>query len=393
MWTGRTGKRGVCVLNSSFRTQLGSCRGYGYIHVPKKKPPHVLGPSTLWRKCFVVRHLPEVLDPLTKHQWLTKSALERGLPQALTSLPLPSHSLVSDFEERASEILAYQIRKPYNGRGPYSPETVSGLLQSILTAVWPLADDEDYCHLRRSHLTPKPQVESYWRRNGNNYISQTEPLYIMHTNMALGLFSKSDYVGSGLPPVQYSPLHLGLFERGFNQILPFGGTRSLGPFTLAHTVFMMDQKSLTAEDFLTHGLVQLFAQSAAEAVQNGFEVDQDLPYPLVTQGIVTNGKSFTFVCFQLNTLDLRREAEEGGKCNMFWAGPSLELFEEAVPGEGLRNFNRECAELFLKLLLHKPVRRRLRQWGGGGRAMNKCKMATEGMQLAPVWGEENQTTS
>lgn len=363
------------------RVLLGCWRHYGYIHVPQKKPPHILGPATIWRKCFVVQPFTEISDPLTKHQWLTKSVLIKGLPECITSQTLPSdESVLTSFEERACDFLAYQIRKPYGGRGPLSPSAVSGLLQSVLASVWPLAPD--YWHLRSSHMTPQPNVECYWRRNGENYISHTQPLYILHTNMALGLFSASDYVGDGLPPVEYSPLHLSLFKHTFDQILPFGGSRRFGPYTLAHTLFILDKKNVFPENLYTHGLIQLFSQAAAEAVQNEFKLDRDLLYPLATQGIITNGKKFTFVCFQLNTLDLQKDSSST-KHNIFWAGPSLDLYEEVNAGKGLVNFNRDCAELVVKFLLHQPIRKRLRQWGGGSRAMPRYKMYTDAQELSP----------
>ena len=62
--------------------------------------------------------------------------------------------------------------------------------------------------------------------------------------------------------------------------------------------------------------MQLFAQSAAEAahVQNGFKIDED---PLVNQGILTDGQTFTYVCFQLNTLNFRKESDDSGISNVF----------------------------------------------------------------------------
>lgn len=388
MWTSRS-RWTSRIPPPCCRVLLGCCREYGYVHVPKKKPPHVLGPSHLWRKCFVVNHLTEVSDPLAKHQWLTKSTLVSGLPECITSASDPSDAVIDDFEERACDFLAHQVRKPYNGRGLYSPHTISGLYQSMLTSVWAMGDE--YLHLRSSHMTLNPNVEGYWRRNGESYISQTEPLYIMHTDMALGLFCGPDYVGEGLSPVQYSPLHLGLFKRSFDQILPFGGSRRFSPFGVAHTVFMVDQKSFESDSFHTHGLVQLFSQSAGETVQNRFRLDRDLQYPLATQGIVTNGKRFTFVCFQLNTLDLCKDSEEGGKCNVFWAGPSLNLFESIVPGEKLEGFNRDCARLIFKFLLHRPVRRIPRQMGGQFGAMPRYKMASKAMELAQI--NDNHSSS
>lgn len=333
----------------------------------------------------MVRPLTEISDPLTKYQWLTKSVLESGLPDCITSQSGPSDSVIDEFEERACDFLAYQMHKPYNGRGQYSPVTISGLYQSVLASVWAMADK--HWHLRSSHMTLKPKVESYWRRNGENYISQTEPLYIMHTNMALGLFCKPDYIGGGLAPVQYSPLHLGLFKHIFDQILPFGGSRRFSPFSIAHTIFMVDQKNQDSNYLYTHGLVQLFAQSVADTVQNMFKLDSDLQYPLATQGIVTDGKKFTFVCFQLNTLNLQ-EGSEDGRYNVFWAGPSLNLYEDVVMGERLVGFNRDCAELIFKFLLHQPIRRRPRQMGGQSKAMPRYKMELDGMELSPIMQNE-----
>lgn len=329
----------------------------------------------------MVHPLTEISDPLTKYQWLTKSTLVKGLPESITSHSPPSNLAIEDLEQRTCEFLAHQVRKPYSGRGLYSPRTISGLFQSMLTSIWLLASD--HWHLRSSHMTLEPKVETYWRRNGENYISRTRPLYIMHTNMALGLFCDPSYVGEGLPPLQYTPRQLSLFKHSFDQILPFGGSRRFSPFSLAHTLFIVDQKNTSPEQLYTHGLLQLFAQSAADAVQNEFKIDRDLPYPLVTQGIVTNGKTFTFMCFQLNTLDFREDSDNG-KCNVFWAGPSLDLFGGVVPGEGLEGFNESCAELIFKFLLHQPTRKRLRQWGGRSRAMPKYKMDVDALELSPV---------
>ncbi len=359
-------------------------RSYSYAHVPKKKPPHILGPGRVWRKCFEVRPLTEISDPLPKHQWLTKSVLIRDLPQCITSQDTPSDSILRDFEERVCDFLAYQVRKPYKGRGEYATATVSGLLQSALTSVWSLAGD--YRHIRHSHMSLNSKVESYWRREGHNFLSRTQPLYIMHTDMALGLFRESESRGDGtFPTVQYSPIHLSLFNKSVDQILPFGGCRKHSPYSLAHTSFIVDQKNHNPEYIHTHGLIQLFSQSVGDAVMNGFKLDHDIPYPLVTQGIITNGKKFTFVCFQLNTLDLQRDDSDSGKYNMFWTGPTHDLFDEVEAGVGLKGFNKDCARLIIQFLLHRPVRDRMRQWGGGiSKAMPAYKIPTEGQRLSPV---------
>lgn len=329
----------------------------------------------------MVRPTTDIADPLTKYRWLTKSVLVEGLPTAISSLYPPPSSIIEDFEKRVCDFIAYQVRKSPKGRGLYDQGTVEGLIQSCLSSVWPLASD--YRHLRSYHMAVQPNVECYWRRCGENYISQTNPLYIMHTNMALGLFCSSDYVGDGLGETKCSPLHLGLFKRSFDQILPFGGIRNLSPFSMAHTVFMMNDRNRSVERLLTHALVQLFSQSTANAVQSGFKLDQDLPYPLVSQGIITDGRKFTFVCFQLNTLDLRAESEDG-KCNVFWKGPTINLYQSARAGQGLINFSNKCAVMIFKFMLHEPLRRRPRQFGGRSLAMPVYRMKTDGQKQSPI---------
>ena len=321
----------------------------------------------------------QISNPLTKYQWLTKSVVVSDLPEQILSMEPIDEPVLNDFKERATDFLAFQIRdKP---RQPLPVRDLAGFFMSSLSSLWSLG--HRYTHLVTSHMTFDPKIECYWRRNGNNFYSTSTPLYIMHTTNALGLFCKPDYEGESIPPVHYTPLHLSVFEHTFDQILPFGGARRFSPCPIAHTLFIIDRKSRTLEQLHAHGLMQLFTQAAAEAVQNGFKIDEQLPYPLVNQGIITDGQQFTFVCFQLNTLDFHMESE-GKNSNVFWAGPSMKLFEGINFGENVQAFNDECSSLILKFLLHEPQRKRLRAWGEGWSAMPLRKMATDGHKLSPV---------
>lgn len=318
------------------------CRHYGYIHVPKKKPPHILGPSEKWRKCFIVHPRTQALDPLTKYQWLTKTAVVQDLPDRLTKQPLANNDTISGCVEHARETLMCQHRDELTSR-----DLSAGLLQSTLLGLWTRA--HRHHHLVYSNLTFEPRVESYWRRSKDNFLCISHPLYILHTHKPLELFCEPEFQGEGIPPLQYKPFHLGLFQRSVDQIQPFGGCKRYSPYSFTHTIFIADQDSRTREQLLAHLLMQLFSQAAAETVQNGYPLDQDLTYPLVTQGIATNGRQFTFACFQLNTLDLSHEAAQ--RVNVFWAGPTLALYKG-------QNFNEECIGLILQLLLQAPLRQR-----------------------------------
>ena len=358
------------------------CRHYGYIHVPKKKVPHILGPGWLWRKCFIVHPCTQTLDPLTKFQWLTKSVIVNELPDQILFMPSPDDSLLQNFYKRAQEFLAFQVRnQPQNRfRQLFSTLELSSFFQSTFASLWSVANHYD--HLVQSHLTYSRDVKCYWRRNGDNFLCVATPLYVLRTTRALGLFCEPTFHGDAIPPLQYKPSHLGLFEHSVDQILPSGGAQARSPFPMAHTLFIRDTNSRSTEQLYAHGLMQLFAQSAAEAVQNGFKIDEDLPYPLINQGILTNGQTFTFICFQLNTLDFRKESEDSGINNVFWTGPSLKLYESIREGEGVEGFDDTCAGLLIKFLLNKPMRQRPKQWGVGSRTIPTGKLKAVGQQLS-----------
>lgn len=388
MWPARaiTAKYSKQLLSSAVRlhvppTTVLSCRQYGYVHVPKKKIPHILGPGWLWRKCFIVHPQTQTLDPLTKYQWLTKSVVVNDLPDQILSMPPPEQSLLDDYLKRAEEFLAFQIHNRQTEHGlPFTKLEMSSFFQSTLASLWFLGNQYD--HLSQSHLTYCRDVKCYWRRNGDNYLCVPTPLYMVRTMKALGLFCRPDFQGDTIPPLQYKPSHLGLFEHSVDQILPSGGAQSRSPFPMAHTLLVHDHGSHSVEQLHAHGLMQLFSQAAAEAVQNGFKIDEQLPYPLVNQGILTDGKTFTFVCFQLNTLDLRKDSDSDGVNNVFWAGPSLKLYERVERGRGVEEFNESCAGLLLKFLLNEPVRQRPRLWGYGRHALSKRRLSMEGQELA-----------
>lgn len=321
-------------------------RNYGYVHRPKPRVPHLLGPSSVWRKCNLVIPTVATLDPLTKYQWLTKSSVIRGLPPRITACKI-NESDLEDMKERVSQTLAFQTRLDFDDK-----EIAAGLLQNMLLSLWKHAGD--YEHLLNSSLAYQSKIECYWRRNGINYITVRKPAYIFHTRKALELFIEPSFSGNGsLPPVQYTPHSMNMFEHPFNQITVFGGFSRHSNFPYGHTILYVDSRSLSEDQLAAHALVSLFSQAAAQTLQDSHKLDEDLYYPLANQGIFTNGQLFAYFCYQLNTLDLR---EDGGRWNVFYIGPTLKLFESVIPSEGLSQFNPECGRLFMQFILQKTTR-------------------------------------
>ena len=343
------------VFVSATKVLVTFTRSYGYIHVPKKRIPHLLGYGNLWRKCYVIHPQTRVHDCLSKYQWLTKTVVIRGLPEIFESLPTPDTDILDDFEARANESLSFQVR----GRPTDTLEKrdlSSGFLQCLLMSVW--RRGSTYSHLTHSNLTYSPVVECYWKKSGVNYISILNPLYILHTSAPLELFCEPGFTeGEMWPPVEYHASELRAFERSFDQIEVFGGTKFKSPYSFAHTLFVHNQNHNTLEQTCANALISLFAQSAAHTIQSGYPQDQDLHYPLATYGILLDGKEFTFVAYQLNTLDFRADSSSS-RSNVLWIGPTMSLYEEATQGSSLRGFNRECAAHFIKIVLHDLRRKK-----------------------------------
>lgn len=330
-------------------------RSYGYIHVPKKRIPHLLGFGNLWRKCYVIHPQTQVHDCLSKYQWLTNTVVIRGLPEAFRSLPTPDETTLADFETRATESLSFQIRDcPTTSL--LKRDLSSGFLQCVLLSIWQKASK--YSHLIDSNLTHSPVVECYWKKTGVNYISIQNPLYILHTSSPLDLFCNPGFTqGEMWPPIEYQASDLRVFERSFDQIEVFGGTKLKSPYPFAHTLFIYNQHQNTIEQTYANALISLYAQSAAYTVQHGYQQDSDLHFPLATYGVLLDGKEFTFVSYQLNTLDFRADSSSSRR-NVLWIGPTMSLYEETTPGNGLVGFNKECAAHIVKMVLHKPNRKK-----------------------------------
>ena len=317
-------------------------RRYSYIHVPKKKQPHLLGHGSEWRKCFVVHPDPQSKRPLESYQWLTGSVLEEGLPTCLPPVKTGAEELKL-LEERLQAAVGEQGVGWLKGRKGMGK--LRSVLSSALLGVWMSGAD----HLRSASLTRDPRIESFWRSDGNKFHCVTNPLFVLHSTQPLALFSDPAHSYEPLPSAVSNPRHIGLFQHSFDQITPFAGSQRFSPTGSAHTVFSANLQTRNQEQTISHGLVQLFGLSSAECVQNGYPLDADLPHPLSLQAVVATGLELTFLAFQLNTLALK--SCESGRRNVLWVGPTLELFSEG-------QVNRKCSELLWQFVMHAPNRKR-----------------------------------
>ena len=85
--------------------------------------------------------------------------------------------------------------------------------------------------------------------------------------------------------------------------------------------------------------------------------------PLTAQCIATDGIRLSFLCFQLNTLDLKND---NGIKNMVWISPGVFMYDKAVLNEipgarkkdpatyeiEVQGFNDACFETFVRMILN-----------------------------------------
>lgn len=107
----------------------------------------------------------------------------------------------------------------------------------------------------------------------------------------------------------------------------------------------------------SQALVASFGWLHAQANFLGFNTYNDITYPLVTQTIITNGKSFSFYVYQMNTMLFHSKyINENPKRNMCWATDALNLYEEIVDGK-IIGFNEDVLTKLVKIYANTPEER------------------------------------
>lgn len=131
--------------------------------------------------------------------------------------------------------------------------------------------------------------------------------------------------------------------------------RSALPCSHPHTIFVhfdkehvknLHETEVTPTQFQSRTLLKAFTVASARAKQLYGEAVEHLPKPIVVQSIQTDGKTFHFGVFQLNTLQLN--GNDGTK-NYWFHLPNVDLFTECGYKVGrpiLDGYNKDCFRYF-----------------------------------------------
>ncbi|XP_064410511.1 39S ribosomal protein S30, mitochondrial [Latimeria chalumnae] len=250
-------------------------------------------------------------------------------------------------------------------------------LVTILTSV--LAEHNPL--LKRSSLDFKPEVNFYWLR-GEKTVTRgrrkrrVDPIRFQiddkpHSQIRilkqLPEFVPLEYSApTEVPVINFEPNKLPLFQRQYDNNI-FIGSKVADPYCYGHTQFHFVPDKLKRNRFekanLTdqievclraNAIASLFAWTGAQAMYQGFWSHADVTRPFVSQAVITDGKYYSFFCYQLNTLALTVQTDVNNpRKNICWGTESMKLYE-AVEDDKVEGFNDEVLELLVRFLLNAP---------------------------------------
>ncbi|XP_068105684.1 large ribosomal subunit protein mL65 [Hyperolius riggenbachi] len=333
----------------------------------------------LRRRKYVLLAQTPALNADRWYQHFTKTAYVAGLPgnRGVAGLPEAELSrmksalceaLLQDFFY-AKKGRAFLFRRQEVSAVPFLTNAVS-ILHAQCAGHNPL--------LAQATLDVKPQVNFYWlrgevrvaggHRKGRidpvRFQIDDNPLLQLRIPKSLPEFVPLDHVVSEeVPFIPYEADKLPSFKRQYENNI-FIGAKLKDPCSFGHTQFHIVGDRFTRErmqkmnisdqiePFLrANAIGSLFAWTGAQAMYKGFWSQADVTHPFVSQAVISDGKYFSFFCYQLNTLALAVDADKDpNRKNICWGTESAPLYE-AVEENDIKGFNddvfRQLVDFFL----------------------------------------------
>ncbi|KAK5870851.1 hypothetical protein PBY51_003763 [Eleginops maclovinus] len=357
--------------------------------------------TRIQRMKFVVYPQTFARNADTWYQHFTKTAYIPGLPEKFslsperktggeeeqpaavqTTVPGVGHDGFEDIRSLVTRVILQEYwhlkkRKPFLYKeqeqmvGPFLRNLVTGLTFSLA---------KNNPLFLTSSLDIDPQVNFYWRR-GQRIIpkghrrGRQEPTrfqiddrpnsQIRITQQLPQFTPLEDSYAAEVPEVTLSPNVMPLFRRQYDNNI-FTGAKLPDPACYGHTQFHLvpdryhrdrmarQQQSDQVEVFLrANALTSLFAWTGAQAMYQGFWNHEDVTRPFVSQAVITDGKFFSFFCYQLNTVALSVETDANNpRKNLLWGTESLRLYDSVQDG-AVVGLNDDVLKLLVQFLMNK----------------------------------------
>ncbi|KAE8636376.1 hypothetical protein XENTR_v10002963 [Xenopus tropicalis] len=320
------------------------------------------------------------------YQHFTKTAYVAGLPgrvapSGANGTAALGEQELKELKDLVCEALLQEYHYTHKGRTYlYRDQEVSAapFLRSLVSAI------SSRCAafnplLTQACMDQQPQVNFYWcrgettvprgKRKGRvdhvRFQIDDKPLVQIRVPQQLPEFVPLDYTVPGeIPVINHEPSRLPLFRRQYENNV-FIGSKIEDPCKFGHTQlhlvpdkFKRERLSKLnladqVEVFLrANAIASLFAWTGAQAMYQGFWSQDDVTRPFTSQGIISDGKYFSFFCYQLNTLALSADSDKNpSRKNICWGTQSSALYE-SVEETDVKGFNDDVFKQLVQVFLY-----------------------------------------
>lgn len=349
-------------------------------------------------KKYVVHPQTPALKADRWYQNFTKTVFVSGLPPAPALSP-PSLDLAAlraaVFDCILQEHVYVQRRQTqslFDRRRALASSLLDQVVGTLVNLLAPLNPV-----LTTAALDCKRPVDFYWLRGEERipaghrkghidalrYQINDKPHNQIRISKQLPEFVPLDYsIPVEIPEIKCKPDKLPLFKRQYENSI-FTGSKTADPCCYGHTQFhllhdRLHRKSLIKQNqaeqveavFRANAIASLFAWTGAQAMYQGFWSEADVTRPFVSQAVITDGKYFSFFCYQLNTLALTVQADQNNpRKNICWGTQSKPLYE-TVEDKDVKGFDDDVLLQIVHFLLNKPKEDRTQLLASQERALD-----------------------
>lgn len=317
------------------------------------------------------------------YQGFTKTVFLSGLPPAAQPRPRPGLDVAGLRSAVCDALLQERFFLRRRGRAPLYREQealASPFLDQLVAALVGLLGPHNPA-LAAAALDYKRPVHFYWLRGEEiithghrkgrvdalRYQINDKPHNQIRVSRQLPEFVPLDYsVPVEIPVMNCKPDKLPLFKRQYENTI-FIGSKTADPNCYGHTQLHLLSDKFKRERLLkkncadqvevvfrANAIASLFAWTGAQAMYQGFWSEADVTRPFVSQGIITDGKYFSFFCYQLNTVALTAQADQNNpRKNICWGTQSKPLYE-AIEGDDVKGFDDDVLLQIVHFLLNRP---------------------------------------
>ena len=223
---------------------------------------------------------------------------------------------------------------------PYTPQTYPfGLLQNMMKTVF--IRSRQFPQLCNLHISFDPHIAATWRHEKEVMAVRGRPGTFLTSRRQLSQFYDLDVIeqtkGHRFESLE-APLspYINLKQYSVKNESSSGFIKKRS-FPYFHTLFIVDNQALPEIQLIQKGIVYTFGRLLVQAVErhgNGI-IGMEIPEPECAQCIVTNGKRFSFIWYQLNTLNIEDMNDDGVKNLVCIERPGL-LYSKIDPVKGKR---------------------------------------------------------